>query len=544
MELASTLAGCITFLIVSVMYFGIWCPYKLHIFYRRQRLKGPPYRPLIGNWMDVWNLQRNFSRIKRRDAHPAADVAVRSMPHVFHWSKLYGSMFTYMEGTKVNLCVSDVDIIRELLVSKSDCYRRNPTGWFCRNNNDQPGRSFLEDFGKSKALNVMTHCQLDRLSTLRGILGPGTDFDSNTIQSILQRDIDQCKTLVTFWEQLIDEGLNVEGGTLKVDAAHDIAKTSMKIVLTNLVGSTLSSQDLKMLDSVLDTERDELEKATRARPLFSGHFGGCRSKRDGWLDRLLTDTVRARFQTLERQAWRDPRDLMDLMVSSYYSGSKNRRQLVSDCKMMLAAQKSTTYLINNTLLLLARHTDWQVQARAEVQFAKPLSSSPDEDTDGLNLIYPKLAKLKVLNLILNESLRLAPPIISIDKLCRKRNRLGKYTVLPGTVVRMPIVLLHHSHELWGEDSGSFRPDRFEHNARGCKPFALLPFSAGPSVCLGFNFALLEAKIVLASILNSFSFRLSPDCHGGTPSFSIRKLQLENIAEAAKQRLCRTRSNSF
>ncbi|CAM6113875.1 unnamed protein product [Calypogeia fissa] len=535
MELASALwAGCITMLVVSVTYLRIWRPYKQHAFYRRQGLNGPEYRPLIGNWMDVWNLQRKFPKIERHYAHPAADMAVRSLPHLFHWSKLYGSIFTYMEGTQVNLCLLDIDMIRELLVSKSDCYRRNPTGWFWRNNAG-PGRSFLEQLDKSKAPKVMTHCRPDRLSTLPSILGPGTDYDIHTVQGILQRAIDQCKTLVTRWEQVIDEGWDVGDGRVEVDATHDIAKTSMIIVLTNLIGS---SRDL---DSTLNSDRDELVNATRARPLF----GDCRSKIDGWLDRLLTETVRDRFLSFERQARRDPRDLLDLMVSSsYHSGRKDIRKVVGDCKMMVAAQKSTTCLVSNTLLLLARHTDWQVQARAEVQCIQPLSSAFDEDADGWNLIYPKLAKLKVLNMILNESLRLAPPIISIEKRCQKRNRLGKYTVLPGTVVRMPIVLLHHSQELWGEDCASFRPDRFEHNSGRRKPFALLPFSAGPSVCLGFNFALLEAKIVLASILSSFSFRLSPEFLGGTPFLSIRKLQLEDFAQAAEERLRRTRSNFF
>lgn len=103
---------------------------------------------------------------------------------------------------------------------------------------------------------------------------------------------------------------------------------------------------------------------------------------------------------------------MDLMVSSSSkSGGRDIKQLVRDCTMMVEAQNSTTYLINNTLLLLARHIDWQVQARAEVQAIHPLSSAFDEDADNLSLIYPKLAKLKVVS-----NLILAFPLIRISNL--------------------------------------------------------------------------------------------------------------------------------
>lgn len=95
-----------------------------------------------------------------------------------------GSMFTYMEGTKVNLCVLDIDIIRDLLVSKSDCYSRNPAGWLWRNKEGK-GRSLPDQLDKAKAPNVMSHMAPNSTSTLRRILEPGTDYDCNTVQVLL-----------------------------------------------------------------------------------------------------------------------------------------------------------------------------------------------------------------------------------------------------------------------------------------------------------------------------------------------------------------------
>lgn len=99
---ASVIGGIIaTFLVVSITYFGVWRPHKVHMFYRRQKITGPEYRPLIGNWADIWKVKRKFTRMKRHNyAHPAADVAVRSLPHLFHWSKLYGEYPSVLRSIK------------------------------------------------------------------------------------------------------------------------------------------------------------------------------------------------------------------------------------------------------------------------------------------------------------------------------------------------------------------------------------------------------------------------------------------------------------
>ncbi|BFI29456.1 protein MpCYP734-like [Marchantia polymorpha subsp. ruderalis] len=585
----ATVVGSVL-LLLSILYLGIWRPYKLHTFYKSLHVKGPPHRPLVGNLADIWTLQRQVTRIKWETADPA-NLAARTLPHLTYWAKLYGRMFTYTEGAKVNLCVLDTEIIRELLVLKADCYRRSPSGWLWRNSHGA-SRQSKQDIIDNK----MIHCEPERWSTLRRILGPGSDKDhvqdlifskpslgghpSHSLDC-LQTIVEISRTLIRNWDMQLTEAST---SRVTVEARREIKKISMEMLLTNLIGSTMTADQLEELHSNFGEDEEDPVTTT---DLLKAHFSRIRSSRESWLIGLLTQTCKARLQKRgdegderERQAgaragaaggagagggwgWggaedeqdEKNRDLLDLMISASgrRSSTLDVQKLVADCQMMVAAQKATTQLISQTLQLLARHPDWQTQARAEVLEVRPLDSPTDDDGDSIpNSTYPKLAKLKVMNMILNESLRLFPPILSTEKLCEKRHRLGKYTVLPGTFVQVPIVLLHHSPELWGDDALSFRPDRFEHGAGARRPFALLPFSAGPSVCLGYNFALLEAKIVLASVLRSFHFSPAPSTDPSpSPSPSaaasscllIRKLASDDVATAARQRLTR-RHTSF
>ena len=123
-------------------------------------------------------------------------------------------------------------------------------------------------------------------------------------------------------------------------------------------------------------------------------------------------------------------------------------------------------------------------------------------------------------MVLNETMRLYPPVVAMTRMVEKDTRLGggmeeegeDMVVIPaGTEIVLPVLMWHHDAEYWGPDADEFRPDRFEGGVgKACRVSgSFLPFSAGPRVCIGQGFAMLEAKIVMATILRSFSFRVSP-----------------------------------
>jgi PHYB activation tagged suppressor 1 len=89
--------------------------------------------------------------------------------------------------------------------------------------------------------------------------------------------------------------------------------------------------------------------------------------------------------------------------------------------------------------------------------------------------------------------------------------VGGIRVPEGTFLSIPIATIHHDKEVWGEDADEFKPMRFEKGVTMAAkhPNTLLSFSSGPRSCIGQNFAMIEAKAVIAVILQRFSFSLSP-----------------------------------
>nr|GLL34686.1 cytochrome P450 CYP72A219-like [Ipomoea trifida] len=114
-------------------------------------------------------------------------------------------------------------------------------------------------------------------------------------------------------------------------------------------------------------------------------------------------------------------------------------------------------------------------------------------------------------MILYESLRLYPPIIDIVRWTVEETKLGEIVLPQGTMLMLPTLLMHVDSEIWGEDAKEFKPERFREGimkaTNGKQVF--FPFSGGPRVCIGQNFAMVEAKMAMAMILQRFSFELSP-----------------------------------
>lgn len=115
-------------------------------------------------------------------------------------------------------------------------------------------------------------------------------------------------------------------------------------------------------------------------------------------------------------------------------------------------------------------------------------------------------------LIINESLRLYPPVIGLDRDSTSEARLGGLVLKANTWVYIPILALHSDPQIWGEDVLQFKPDRFSEGvakATNYNTAAYFPFGIGPRNCVGFNVAITEAKVALSMILQRYRFTLSP-----------------------------------
>jgi len=115
-------------------------------------------------------------------------------------------------------------------------------------------------------------------------------------------------------------------------------------------------------------------------------------------------------------------------------------------------------------------------------------------------------------MIINESLRLYPPATFISREVSRQAKLGNFILPAGIKLHIPTLKIHHDPQIWGDDAHLFKPERFLDGvakATSNNPATFLPFGLGPRSCVGSNFVVVEAKIVLSMILQRYAFNLSP-----------------------------------
>uniref|UniRef100_A0A803MDE7 Cytochrome P450 n=1 Tax=Chenopodium quinoa TaxID=63459 RepID=A0A803MDE7_CHEQI len=167
-----------------------------------------------------------------------------------------------------------------------------------------------------------------------------------------------------------------------------------------------------------------------------------------------------------------------------------------------AGKDTTTSLLTWAMVLLSEHQDWQSKAREEVLSRFGKDKTPD---------YSDINSLTIVNMIINETLRFYPPVSSLSRIIHTNTKLKQLTLLNGMEVNMPTIMVHRDQELWGDDANEFNPNRFSEGVVNATkvPGSFIPFGGGPRICIGKNFALIEAKLALTKILQHFSFELSP-----------------------------------
>jgi unspecific monooxygenase len=242
---------------------------------------------------------------------------------------------------------------------------------------------------------------------------------------------------------------------------------------------------------------------------------GTRLARPHFLDLLLPlawpspqDLARARFRRrwtafvamlmAERRAagkneGAPPRDLFDLMDAARdpETGESFTDAQLGDqvATMILAGHETTATALFWSLYLLALDPETQDKVAAEVESAS---------VDGRF----ELERLKFTRAVIDETMRLYPPAFLIARAAAAPDTVAGLPVRRRDVILIAPWLLHRHEKLW-RDPDAFIPSRFMAPAPPPDRFAYLPFGAGPRVCIGAHFALVEATLALAKLIGAF-----------------------------------------
>ncbi|XP_046359251.2 cytochrome P450 3A29-like [Haliotis rufescens] len=461
--------------VVLTYIFGTWN----HNYFKKRGIPGPAPYPFVGNSTDA-----GF------------------MHDLYAWSQQYGSIYGIFVGRKPALVITDLEILKEVLVKHFDNFRN-------RMNIPLP-------YPLSLALFVLED---DAWKRVRNTMTP--TFTGVKLRRMCVAISDCSRTLTRNFSKVMgkNDGVNMKAY---------FGAYSMDVIAQTAFGIKVDSQNdfnnpfvghAKMLFQPTKL-RLACAAITNAVPVLEQVFvnldlGIFPRKVITFFETITADMMNQRRHDKTHQ--QEPRtDFLQLMMdASVEEGGGNNNangqtvkhsvrhlsteEIVAQCILFFNAGYETT---GTTLTFiaynLARYPDVQEKAYNEI---KEILGNEEPN-------YDNIGKLKYLDNIITETLRLYPPAIALNRVVSETIQIKGLTLSKGQTIFIPVMAIHRNPQLYN-DPDSFKPERYEEQA---KTISFQAFGFGPRICIGMRLALVEVKVALVNVLRNVKFERMP----GTP----------------------------
>ena len=222
------------------------------------------------------------------------------------------------------------------------------------------------------------------------------------------------------------------------------------------------------------------------------------------LDEVVYQIIRERRQTKE-----DKPDLLAMLLSAVdeetAEGMTDLQLHDEVLTLLLAGNETTAMALAWAWYLLAQHPEVEARLAAELETTLAGRTPTLED----------LPRLPYTQMVLEETMRLYPPAWFLMRKAIHEDTIGGYTIPANTFISYSAYTLHRHPDFW-DTPERFDPERFTPERSANRPrFAYLPFGAGPRLCIGNSFAMLEGQLILATVAQRYRFTLVPG-HPVTP----------------------------
>ncbi|KAH6788397.1 hypothetical protein C2S51_003403 [Perilla frutescens var. frutescens] len=458
-------------------------PQKLRSALRRQGLSGPPPAFLLGNILEMKRAQDAAAKVATVVGPPTfhnCEAAV--FPFFDEWRKKYGNVFMFSLGTTQIVQVTQQEMVKEITTCTSLDLGK-PT-YQAKERGPLLGQGILTSNGPH-----WVH--------QRKIIAP--EFYMDKVKGMVSLIQDSTVTLLETWKSIVEAG----GGFADIKIDQHMRSFSGDVISKACFGSNYAEGEEIFLK--LRAFQESASKKTLDIGVPSIRHLPTKSNRQAWalekeIKALILNVVKKR-----NEAGSEKDLLQKVLESANESGlspDSVDRFVVDNCKnIYMAGYETTAASATWCLMLLASNPQWQQQIRDEV-VGICKGQIPDSEM---------VRKMKLLTMVINETLRLYPPVTIVSREAFKYMKFGTLNVPKGVILWTLVTNLHTDPEFWGADSYQFNPARFANGITGaCKfPHLYMPFGVGPRVCLGQNLALLELKILISLILSRFSISVSP-----------------------------------
>jgi cytochrome P450 len=413
-------------------------------------------------------------------------------------------------GTYLQAWREQGDVVRFRLGGPFDAYlvvHPHGVGRVLREANQQYGKvpwhnaRFMELLGHGLATS-----EGDRWLSRRRLLQPA--FHRDHLAAMASTMAEATEEVADRWEQL-------PGGEV-IDMSREMMALTLTVAARTLLGVDAASDARRVGPSIDEALRHLIRRIESliAWPLWvplpaNRRFVAARRA----LDAFIADLIQRR-----RRSRSGPTTFLDLLLDARdaTTGVKLSDREIRDevMTMLMAGHESTSVALTWAWFLLDRHPNDFDALQAEL----------DTVVGDRRVDVADLANLPTTSMIVDETLRLYPPAWSTTRAPLKDDEIGGRRIPHGKFVIVSPYMTHRHPAFW-EDPEAFRPERFRKGIpSGADRFAYFPFGGGPRQCMGAQFALMEAKIVLATLARRYRPRLVPGHVGAIdPQVTLRPL---------------------
>ena len=387
--------------------------------------------------------------------------------------RTHGDFFCF-RGLWTTFILTDAQHVEYVLQTNSRNYRK--------------GRSFQEI--KRSTGNGLFVSEGDVWLRQRRLAQPA--FHRQRIASFAKIMTDSTEAMLERWQLFAERGEAV-----KVDA-------EMLRLTLGIVGKALVSRDLSDEADTVSQSFEVIRKYTTNRVMSIVKFpAGFPTPQNRRFRRALANAERIFYDLIaeRRRGAGNPDDLLSLLMAARdeetgegLSDTELRDQALT---IIGAGYETTTQALAWTWYLLSKHPEIENKLHAEISDA----------LGGRTPTFEDLPNLKYTLMVFQEAMRLYPPAWAMSRTAIEADEIGGYRV-PANSEILLVQYITHRHPKYWEKPEEFYPEHFLSEKVAARPrFAYFPFGAGARQCIGNNFALMEAQLIIATVAQKYRLRL-------------------------------------
>ncbi|XHE14469.1 cytochrome P450 [Agrobacterium deltaense] len=280
-----------------------------------------------------------------------------------------------------------------------------------------------------------------------------------------------------------------------IDIGHEMMRTTFDIIVETMMSGGYGIDIARVEQSIADYLRPTgwtFALAMLGAPEWLPHPGRRKS-------RAAVDYLRASLAKVIAARRKNPTGRTDLVSMLLEARDPETGRMMSDTEIIdnlltfiTAGHETTALGLAWTFHLLSQNSDVETRVIEEIEAV----------TAGEPVTADHIAGLTYTRQVFSEAMRLYPPAPVITRTALQDFRLGEHDIPAGTVLYVPIYAVHRHTALWDKPE-RFDPSRFEpEKVKARHRYAYMPFGAGPRICIGNAFAMMEAVAILAVLLQT------------------------------------------